>query len=221
MFGFPMRLKTDQGAYIVMRPFEEDEMQAVANNISSYNVARTLSLQGSQTVQQERDWFERISASQDSVHWAICWANSPSDRMGVPIGTSVLDNLKNYRATSGVVIFDQSAWGQGIATAAHRARCYYADQVVGLNAIDSGALRSNRGSINALCRVGYEHVGSQYGLHHLDGRVEHHELLLWVNPNERNWNYFWGDSHIPIKFHKARKRARKALDWASEAVAFL
>lgn len=221
MFGFPMRTITDKGAHIVMRPYRPDEMEQVAKLISSYRIARTLSLTGSQTVQQELGWFERISTSQDSVHWAICWATDERDTTGIPIGTSVLENVRGLRATSGVVIYDPTAWGQGIATAAHKARCYYADHVMGLNAIDSDALRSNRGSINALCRVGYQIVGTRYGMHHLDGHTEHLELLLWVNPNERNWNYFWGDSDVPQKFIGSRKLARKALDWAAENVTLL
>ena len=221
MFGFPMSTMTEKGAYIIMRPFTPDEIAQIAKLISSYHVARTLKLGSAQTAQQEMEWFEGISASTDSVHWAICWANDAHDTVGVPIGTSALTDIKLNRATSGIVIFDKSAWQQGIATAAHRARCHYAHHVMGLNAIDSGALRGNVGSIGSLCKVGYVHTGVEYGAYLRQGQPIHHELLLWVNPTERNWNYFWGDNGFPKKFIGGRRRAQSALNWANEHVTFL
>lgn len=145
----------------------------------------------------------------------------PDDHTGRPVGTSGLLKINNFRAASGVVIFDRSTWGKGLASACHRARCLYAHQVLGLNAIDSSVIFGNDGSLRALRNVGYEVIGVYFSGHMVNGVMRHNHDLVWVNPNDHNWNFFWADNPIPKRLHKARERALVALERARTEVTFL
>ncbi len=221
MFGFPMQLKLQDGRFIVMRPLVEDEMADVARQISSYEVCRYLGTHGAQSVEQEIEWLKARYEEPNSFGWGICLADGKKDHTGRPIGMSGVNSITNYRGESGVVLWDRSIWGNGIASAIHRARCYYAVYCHHLVAIDSDFYQANVGSGKALYRAGYAKVGTAYGHGRVDGRVSHTTKLLWVNPTEHVWNYFWADSEPPKKFLEARKRALKALKQAKREVTFL
>ncbi len=216
-----MRFTTDKGAHIIMRPFQPSEMDQVSRLISSYHVARTLVLPSAQTVEQELAWLEQASSTTNSSHWAICWAKSVADTVGSPIGTLGLRDIKNGRGNAGVVLFDKSAWQQGIASAVARAGCYYGARVLDLRAIDAGAMHTNTGSIRAQLGAGFVRVGMQYGQFRLDGEPAHLLMTMWVNPTEYAWNYFWGNNRPPQQFLEGRKRGLAALEWANEHVTLL
>lgn len=221
MWGFPLKFTTPSGLHVIMRPYRDGEEGAMAEQISSAEVCKFLSLNGSQTPAQEKEWLRKLAEEDDSTLWAICLGEHTGDHVGKPIGTSGLHHIRNARAVSGVVIYDRSVWGKGLASACHRARCLYAHQVHGLKAIDSAVVFGNAGSIRALRGVGYEVVGTHYAEHMVDGQFRHLNELTWVNPTEHSWNYFWGDNEIPRKFHKARERAFAALERAHTEVTFL
>lgn len=221
MFGFPMRISMKDGRVVIMRPLKEGEMGAVAQQISSYEVCRYLTMRGAQSTEQELEWLKARYTEDNSFGWGVCLAEHNKDTTGRPIGMSGVNDIKNNRGESGVVLWDSSMWGTGIASAIHRARCYYAVNCHHLLAIDSGFFQANIGSGKALYRVGYAKTGITYHHHYTDGQPSHAQGLLWVNPTEHSWNYFWGDTEIPRKFLKARERAFTALGRAEQEVAFL
>lgn len=221
MFGFPMQLKLHNGRFIVMRPLVESEMADVARQISSYEVCRHLEMRGAQSVEQELEWLKARYTEPNSFGWGVCLAEDAKDHTGRPIGMSGVRDIVNFRGESGVVLWDRSVWRTGIASAIHRARCYYAVNCEHLVAIDSGCDHANVGSRRALQKVGYGVTGMIYNRGYADGKVCHAYQLLWVNPTEHVWNYFWADSQPPKKFKQARKQALEALDQASREVTFL
>lgn len=221
MQAFPMRTQTESGLYIVMRPLQEDEMASVSAAVSRYEVCKHLSLRGAQSPEQEVEWLRERYKEPNSHGWGICLAEDESDTRGRPIGTSGIMDIVDRRGESGVVLWDRDLWRQGIASVIHRARCYYAVQVLGLVAIDSGADQANHGSRKALEGVGYVKTGVVYNRGVAHGHMCHADQLLWVNPIDHVWNYFWGDSEAPEEFHLARKTAQDALNWAAEHVEFL
>lgn len=221
MFGFPMQLRLQDGRFIVMRPLKEDEMTDVAQQVSSYLVCRYLELRGAQNTAQELEWLKARYTEPNSFGWGICLAESADDYTGRPIGMSGVNDISNHRGESGVVLWDRSQWRGGIASAIHRARCYYAVYCHHLVAIDSGCYYENKGSRRALQKVGYEVTGMEYSRDYRDGKASHAYKLLWVNPTDQVWNYFWGETKPPRKFIAARKRAVAALEQAKREVTFL
>lgn len=216
-----MKFKTASGLHVVMRAYKPGEEVAIAELISSYEVSRYISVAGSQTAAQEAEWIDKLLKESNSVHWAICVAEGKRDLVGRTVGTSTLSDIDGRRAVSGVVIYDRSVWRQGLASACHRARCFYANRVLGLCAIDSSVIRGNQGSLRALRGVGYEVVGTHMAEHFIDGQWRHHDELTWVNPSQGAWQQFWGDTEIPKSFKKARQRAAVALAQAEREVTFL
>lgn len=221
MFGFPMRVTLDDGRIILMRPMVEAEMPAVSTQISRYEICRHLSLRGAQSTEQELNWLKSKYAEPGSIGWGVALAEGPSDEVGRLIGSSGIEGIVNHRGESGVVLWDDTLWGNGIATAIHSARCWYAVNCHHLVAIDSGADQANAGSIRALKRVGYVQTGIDYNRGYANGKICHGVKLLWVNPIEHVWNYFWADSKAPKQFLEGRKRALAALEWANKHVTFL
>lgn len=221
MFGFPMRVTLDKGRIILMRPMLEEEMPEVSLQISRYEICRHLSLRGAQSIEQEIDWLKSKYTDSSSVGWGVALAEDPEDTKGRLIGSSGIEGIVDHRGESGVVLWDNTLWGGGIATAIHSARCWYAVNCHHLVAIDSGADQANVGSIRALKRVGYVQTGVDYNRGYANGKICHGVKLLWVNPVDHVWNYFWADSRAPKQFVEGRKRAQAALGWAANHVTLL
>jgi len=221
MFGFPMRITMNDGRIILMRPMIAEEMTEVSSQISRYEICKHLSLNGAQSPEQEQAWLNNKYSDSSSVGWGVALAEGPEDTTGRLIGSSGIEGIANHRGESGVVLWDSTLWGGGIATAIHSARCWYSVNCHHLVAIDSGADQANIGSIRALKRVGYVQSGVDYNRGYANGKICHGVKLLWVNPIEHVWNYFWADSIPPKQFIKGRKRAQYALSWADSHVTLL
>ncbi|MBI2797787.1 GNAT family N-acetyltransferase [Candidatus Saccharibacteria bacterium] len=216
-----MQTKTTDGLVIRMQPILESEMAAVPEPLARYEVCAHLSLRGAQNHQQELDWLKARYDDPDSQGWGIYEFKPGSDSRGRLIGASGIENISSYRGISGVVLWDSGMWGKGIASAIHRARCLYAVDVLGLVAIDSGADLVNQGSHRALCGVGYVKTGVDYNRGVAYGKHCHAVRLLWVNPSEYAWNFFWAGGKVPKHFVAGRVRAQNALDQARKEVEFL
>lgn len=216
-FGFRMAFETEKGQEITMRPFHEDDIPQMLVGMQSYEVCRTLSTREAQTEKLERDWLSRVEADDSSVLWAICIDD-------VVIGSSDLHRRSDNRWSSGSVIFDRQCWGQGIAKAAHRARTWYAVEVLNLLSIESGFLKGNLGSQRALYHSGYFDYGTVYRYDYAQGEPKDMGLMLWVDPRKYSWQYFW-NGKPPKDIREAakagRERALAALKWAEENVRFL
>ena len=216
-FGFSLRVQTDQGLEFTMEPLLVSDAVTIAAGMQSYEVARTLGLPSAQVERDEDEWLEKCRTDSDSIMWSL--------RVdGEPIGITSL-HRKSSRYSSGSVIFRRDMWGKQIAKSAHRVRCHYAVHVLDLPAIESEVLYGNTASIKALFSAGYAEIGIEPAAWFRDGQRRHMHRLLWVNPSERSWNYFWGDSGVPPVLQKAmlpaRTRALEALDWAREHSSFL
>ena len=219
MYGCRMRAKSEH-LELLLRPYEPGEAQAMLPGMQSLSVMKYLGHRQAQTLQLETDWLTKVSTDASRTTWAICVLEDGVDR---PIGTTDLkiSETKSYIGSSGIVLYDSSWWGKGVATLAHLARTRYAFEVLNLCAIYSGAYKGNLGSCRALDRVGYVATGTRYHLDIVDGQVCHAVDLLLVNPNERSWNFFWGDSLVPQEFHDARQRTCDALARAQHQVEYL
>lgn len=216
-FGFSMRVITDDGLEFTMEPLQVSDSAKIAAGMQSYEVARTLGLPSAPTERDEDEWFEKCRIDTGSVVWSLRFE-------GEPIGITSL-NRKEDRFSSGSLIFRRDMWGKQIAKSAHRARCYYAVHVLDALAIESGVLFGNTASIRALLSAGYTKIGIQPSDVFRAGERKHLHRLLWVNPADRSWNYFWGDGELPSALRRellrGRDRAIEAICWAEEHTTFL
>lgn len=216
-FGFGMEVTTDDGLKFSMEPLQPSDSAKIAAGMQSYELARTLGLPSAQTERDEDEWFERCRIDDASVMWSLRFE-------GEPIGITSL-HRKPSRYSSGSLIFRRDLWGKKIAKSAHRARCYYAVHVLDLLAIESEVLFGNTASIKALLSAGYTEIGIEPAAWFRAGERKHMHRLLWVNPTDRSWNYFWGDAELPPTLRRellrGRERATEAIRWAEAHVTFM
>ena len=224
-YGLPMSfsngVENKQEPRIIMRGYQEGEGTLMAKAISRVNIQRYIMLSATQTPAMEEAWMEQAATLKDDCTWAICIAQDSSDELGTPIGSTGLHRIEDGRAHSGIVIYDDSFWHQGIASACHRARSLYAHQVLGIRAVDSYVISGNDASLNALQGVGYTRTGTQYSHSIVGGKVCHLDNLTWVNPYRHQWDYFWGDNEPPEEFNISRRKAELAIERARADVTFM
>ncbi|MBP9827453.1 GNAT family N-acetyltransferase [Candidatus Saccharibacteria bacterium] len=217
MQGFPMSVPTRDGAVITLRPALVEEAASYAEGFSSYPTARTLTMRAAMSVESEMEWIRNQDKDPNTCGWGIYL----EDEL---IGNTGLAGIDNRRASSGCCIYRRDLWGRGIISAVHHARMFYADQVLGLEAVDSFVFFGNDASQRALERVGYTTYGTRFNVGIVDGQVTHAHQLLWVNPAQDRWKAFWGGPVPPEHanaFKAGRQRASRAMRWAAKNVTFL
>jgi RimJ/RimL family protein N-acetyltransferase len=126
-----------------------------------------------------------------------------------------------FQATSGIIIVDSDYWGKGIASAAHKARTWYAFRQLGLVRIKSAVRNGNEGSLKALERSGYGHVYTERNTSFVDGAYRHQYNLECLNPDDWAWRLWWGDDRPTRKAIDARKVTEEVLRWAEKNVDLL
>jgi RimJ/RimL family protein N-acetyltransferase len=224
-FGVAMKFnslpKEGEPLNIIMRPPLEGEEAIVSAGISKGKVNEFTNTNRSVTIEMEHEFFASHAKEANSAFWIIAIGNDDADDIGRPIGVSSIDGIKDGRGGSGCIIFDTDMWGKGIASACHRARCFYAYSRLGLRAIDSTVAYPNTGSYKALLGVGYTVTGTLYSLHFRGGKWHHLHSLTWVNPDKYKWDEFWCNNKPPKKFVVARKKAEATLEWAKQNITFL
>lgn len=213
--------KSGEAVNIILRPPIEGEETTIAEGISKAKVNEYTSTNRTITTEMEREFFTSQAKEANSAFWIIATADDLKDNVGRPIGVTSIGDIKNNRGGSGCIIFDTVMWGKGIATACHRARCFYAHHRLGLKAIDSSVAYPNTGSYKALLGVGYVVTGISYSYHFSNGQWHNAYALTWVNPDKYKWAEFWSANKPPKEFVEARKTAQEAIDWAKENVTFL
>ena len=77
----------------------------------------------------------------------------------------------------GIMIGDRAAWGLGLGTAAIRCLVDIARDELGLRKLSAGCYASNRGSVRAFEKVGFQVEAVRPHHFDLDGRFEDHILL--------------------------------------------
>lgn len=190
------------------------------------SVSQYLGLSQAPTVEDEQDWFEKVRTDKRSLVWGIWLIEGEGlSQTRTLIGNSALTGIGEdghtrliRQATSGSLIFRKEYWGRGIASAAHKARTWYAFQHLGLHRIKSAVIQANGGSRKALERSGYTFVYTERNEQYGNGQFHHLDCLECLNPLDLFWNQWWhGDR--PTKAAKdARAKTREVLAWAEEHV---
>lgn len=194
--------------------------------MQQHSVSRYIGLTSAPVDEDEQEWFEKVRAEKSSLVWGIWLLEDQGDsQTRTLIGNSALTGIDQdghtrlvRQATSGSLIFRKEYWGKGIASAAHKARTWYAFQHLGLHRIKSAVIQANGGSRKALERSGYTLVYSERNEQFGDGQFHHLDCLECLNPADLFWNQWWHGDRPSKAAREARALTREALAWAETHV---
>jgi len=217
-FGSIMRFKVGELS-IELAPLSKETMgEFVSPGMQQFEVRKYTNSHNALVLEDELSWFDKVRTDKTSLTWGI-WLIEGDKR--TIIGVSSLSDIKVehiHQATSGSLIFRKEYWGRGIASAAHKARTWYAFQHMGLHRIMSAVIQGNEGSLKALTRSGYTKVYTERNEKFIDGQLRHLDCLECLNPNEPFWAQWWhGDRPTKVNL-TARTLTRETLDWAEQNV---
>ena len=225
-FGPVMRLKVGE-FNIELAPLTRESMSEFVNlthggGMQRYSVTRYLGRQIAPVLEDETDWFDKVRKEATSIVWGI-WVIDGDNR--TLIGNSSLNGIGEdghsgfiRQTTSGSMIFRPEYWGKGIASAAHKARTWYAFQHLGLHRIKSAVIQGNGGSSKALGRSGYTYVYTERNETFVDGELRHLDCFECLNPLDLFWKQWWHGDRPPQASLNARKLTLDTLKWAEENV---
>lgn len=228
-FGPIMRF-TVQDMQIELAPLTKEAMSEFINldhggGMQRNSINRYMGRLNAPTQEDEEQWFDRVREEKDSLIWGI-WL--VEDQKRTLIGNSSLDKIGSEghasfirQATSGSMIFRSDFWGKGIASAAHKARTWYAFQYLGLHRIKSAVIQANGGSRKALERTGYLFVYTERNELYNDGCLHHMDCLECLNPLDLFWSQWWHGDRPSQAARVARKATREAMTWADQNVELL
>lgn len=229
-FGPIMRFKVS-GLSIELAPLTREavvEFVSLAHGggLQRRSVTRYMGMDAAPTAEDEQDWFDKTRAAKDTLIWGIWVVEGVGDaQKRTLIGNSALVDIDKgghsrliRQATSGSMIVRPEYWGKGIASAAHKARTWYAFQYIGLHRIKSAVIQANGGSRKALERSGYTFVYTERNEQYGDGTFQHLDCLECLNPLDLFWSQWWHGERPTKAAREARQRTREVLDWASKNV---
>jgi RimJ/RimL family protein N-acetyltransferase len=216
-FGPIMRFQVGELS-IELAPLAREDMALFLPGMQQYSIGKYLAHTVAYVLEDEQAWFDRTREDTTCVVWGI-WLIEADKR--TLIGNSALNGITNghiRQATSGSLIFRKDLWGKGIASAAHKARTWYAFHILGLHRIMSAVLHGNGGSRKALQRSGYELVYVERNTAFVDGRMAHQDNLACLNPNDPFWGQWWHGERPSKRESAARQLTRDVLTWAEANV---
>lgn len=232
-FGPIMRFTVEHGdeqLKVELAPLTKESMEEFISSRSEggmqrFTVSRYMGRSGAPVLEDEYDWFERVRQEKDSLIWGI-WIITDEGRL--LIGNSALVGIGQEghsgfirQATTGSMIFNKEYWGKGIASAAHKARTWFAFEHLGLHRLKSAVIQANGGSRTALERSGYQLVYTERNEQYSGGQLEHMDCLECINPLALFWNQWWHGDRPSRANHGARQRTKQAMVWAEQSVELL
>lgn len=229
-FGPIMRLQVGE-LKIELAPLTKEVMGEFVNiahggGLQLQSVTRYMGMSWAPVADDEQEWFEKTRTAKDTLVWGIWLVEGEGDTLTrTPIGNSALFDIDRdghsgliRQATSGSMIFRKEYWGKGIASAAHKARTWYAFHQMGLHRIKSAVIQANSGSRKALERSGYTFVYTERNEQYGDGQFHHLDCLECLNPLDLFWSQWWHGDRPTKASREARQLTREALSWADENV---
>ncbi len=229
-FGPIMRFQVND-LRIELAPLTKDVMGEFVNiehggGLQQRSVTRYMGMTWAPVAEDEQEWFDKTRAARDTLVWGIWLVEGEGDATKrTLIGNSALFDIDKdghshliRQATSGSMIFRKEYWGKGIASAAHKARTWYAFNQMGLHRIKSAVIQANGGSRKALERSGYTFVFSERNEQYGAGQFHHLDCLECLNPLDLFWSQWWHGDRPTKASREARKLSLEAMDWADKNV---
>lgn len=214
MYGPKIRVEYD-GLGITLVPARLEWAKHYAEMMSSLRVNMwTNGLYGF-TEADEREWLEKTAKDPKGVSWAIL-----PDGCDLPVGNTGLHGIDPITGpcTSGIIIFDPTWWGKGVASRAHLARTWFATGMLNRWMIHSTVRDQNEASRKALERIGYTVTGRIPRSAYRSGVYVDTLNLTWLNPSRVGLLYPTG---LPEEYVAGVERAKVALEKAGRVVTVL
>ncbi len=216
-----MRFKTDHGLAIELAPFTRTDALDFVEGFSKESITQYLNAGHAQTAETEQEWYDKVIKDDSRLVWGI-WVTV--DGVRKLIGNTALVGISQkhiYQATSASIIVDKLFWGKGIASAAHKARTYYAFKRMGLHRVKSAVVVGNVASKRALEKTGYIYVYTERNELFTNGGLRHMGWFECLNPEDWAWRQWWGNDRPTRKAIEARAQTLEALQWAEQNVELL
>jgi RimJ/RimL family protein N-acetyltransferase len=225
-FGPIMRFKVGE-LQIELAPFAREDMRyfidpATGGGMQQAGVTEFVGMKYAPVLPQEEKWYDKVCEDMSSLLWGI-WLIEGDTR--TLIGNSSLNGIGKEghsgfirQAVSGSLIFRKDFWGRGVASAAHKARTWYAFEHLGLHRIQSAVIQANGGSRKALERSGYTFVYTERNEQFSSGMLHHMDCLECLNPRALFWNQWWHGDRPSRAALAARKLTLETLEWAQQNV---
>jgi len=216
---------------IELAPLTKEVMGEFVNlehggGLQQRSVTRYMGMSWAPVAEDEQEWFDKTRAARDTLVWGIWLIEGEGEaRTRTLIGNSALFDIDKdghshliRQATSGSMIFRKEFWGKGIASAAHKARTWYAFNHMGLHRIKSAVIQANGGSRKALERSGYTLVYTERNEQFGEGQFHHLDCLECLNPLDLFWSQWWHGDRPSKASREARTRTHEVLSWADKNV---
>lgn len=216
---------------IELAPMTKEVMPEFVNlshggGLQRHSVTRYMGMDSAPVADDEVAWFDKTRTAKDSLIWGIWLVEGEGEELTrTLIGNSALVDIDTEghnklirQATSGSMIFRPEYWGKGIASAAHKARTWYAFQHLGLHRIKSAVIQANGGSRKALERSGYTFVYTERNEQYSNGQFLHLDCLECLNPLNMFWRQWWQGDRPTKASREARELTLAVLDWAETNV---
>lgn len=197
-----------------LRPATKSDISEITKYFSSMKIhLYTHGLFG-QTEENEMEWYEKNRKDPNTCLWLI-----EPEGHNKPVGITGLHGLSNQEntCTSGIIIWDSSWWGKGIASAAHIGRTYFAASYLNRFTIRSLVRTANRASCRALEKVGYTVWGEEPIDVYRGGVWLSTYHLIWIRPDMISYLFPMG---VPAKYEEGIQKATKILELAKNEIVF-
>ena len=160
-----------EGKLVRLRPPKPDDAAAMITWFEDMEVTRFLLRNHPPSLEEEKEWLEKMARDPDQVVWAV-------EHKGSLVGTTAIHAIswKNGFGTTGTVIGDKAVWGQGLGRELMQLRARYAFTQLPLRKLKSGYLAGNDASARAQAAAGYREVGRHEKDMFIDGEWRDHVL---------------------------------------------
>jgi RimJ/RimL family protein N-acetyltransferase len=160
-----------EGKLVRLRPPRPDDAAVMITWFEDMEVTRFLLLRHPPSIEQEKEWFDKMAKDPDQVLWAV-------EHEGRTVGVTGIHQIdwRNGFGTTGTLIGDKAVWGKGIGREVMQLRARYAFNQLPLRKLKSGYLDGNEASARAQAAAGYREVGRYRADMFFDGKWLDHVI---------------------------------------------
>jgi len=160
-----------EGKLIRLRPPRPEDAAVMITWFEDMEVTRFLLLRHPPGIEAEKEWLDKLSRDPNEILWVI-------EHQGSAVGATGIHAIdwKNGFGTTGTVIGDKTAWGQGIGRELMQLRTRYVFSQLPLRKLKSAYLDGNAASARAQTAAGYREVGRYREDMWIDGSWRDHVL---------------------------------------------
>ena len=161
-----------EGDGLTLNTIEEDDLPFLRDTINDPAVRAGLIYRPPLNLAQEREYFDGVVSTDDTVNLLVCVD-------GEPAGTIGLESVDDVNGSAEIgLFFAEGFWGQGLGTEAARVLTDYAFEERRLHRVYARVREDNRASARIWEKLGYVHEATHREAVFHEG--EHVDLELYA-----------------------------------------